>query len=57
MSCDIVATLDSVISERSLLKHPFYQAWTAGTLTLERLQNYVELPEFGLRLKALARSA
>jgi pyrroloquinoline-quinone synthase len=40
MQRDIVATLDSMISERSLLKHPFYQAWTAGTLTLERLQNY-----------------
>lgn len=40
MPCDVIATLDSRISERSLLKHPFYQAWTAGTLTLERLQNY-----------------
>jgi pyrroloquinoline-quinone synthase len=36
----VVATLDSMISERSLLKHPFYQAWTAGTLSIERLQNY-----------------
>jgi pyrroloquinoline-quinone synthase len=40
MTRDVVATLDSMISERSMLKHPFYQAWTAGTLTLERLQNY-----------------
>jgi pyrroloquinoline-quinone synthase len=40
MSRDVVATLDSMISERSLLKHPFYQAWTAGTLSRERLQNY-----------------
>ena len=40
MPQDVVAVLDSMISERSLLKHPFYQAWTAGTLTLERLQNY-----------------
>ena len=23
-----------------MLKHPFYQAWIAGTLSLERLQNY-----------------
>ena len=38
MPRDVVATLDSMISERSLLKHPFYQAWTAGTLSLERLQ-------------------
>ena len=40
MPGDVVATLDSMISERSLLKHPFYQAWTAGTLSIERLQNY-----------------
>jgi pyrroloquinoline-quinone synthase len=40
MPRDVVATLDSMISERSLLKHPFYQAWTAGTLSIERLQNY-----------------
>jgi pyrroloquinoline-quinone synthase len=29
-----------MIAERSMLKHPFYQAWTAGTLSMERLQNY-----------------
>jgi pyrroloquinoline-quinone synthase len=40
MSCGILATVDSMIAERSLLKHPFYQAWTAGTLSRERLQNY-----------------
>ncbi len=40
MSRDVIADLDSMIAERSMLKHPFYQAWTAGTLTLERLQNY-----------------
>jgi pyrroloquinoline-quinone synthase len=40
MPHDVVATLDSMIAERSLLKHPFYQAWTAGTLSIERLQNY-----------------
>jgi pyrroloquinoline-quinone synthase len=40
MPRDVVATLDSMIAERSLLKHPFYQAWTAGKLSLERLQNY-----------------
>src|SRR6266481_9100272 len=40
MSRDVIAVLDSMVFERSLLKHPFYQAWTAGTLSLERLQNY-----------------
>ncbi|MCY3647379.1 MAG: CADD family putative folate metabolism protein [Chloroflexi bacterium] len=28
------------IAERSLLQHPFYQAWSAGTLEVERLQDY-----------------
>ena len=28
------------IAERSLLEHPFYQAWSEGTLELERLQDY-----------------
>src|SRR5260370_33689554 len=37
---DVVAALDSMISERSMLKHPCYRAWTAGTLSRERLQNY-----------------
>ena len=40
MPRDVIAILDSKISERSMLKHPFYQAWTAGTLSIERLQNY-----------------
>jgi pyrroloquinoline quinone (PQQ) biosynthesis protein C len=33
MSRDVIADLDSMIAEHSMLKHPFYQAWTAGTLT------------------------
>ncbi|HUO05214.1 MAG TPA: CADD family putative folate metabolism protein [Candidatus Binataceae bacterium] len=36
----VIATIDSMISERSLLKHPFYQAWTCGTLPIERLRGY-----------------
>jgi len=40
MPREVVATLDSMIAERSLLKHPFYQAWSAGTLSIERLRNY-----------------
>jgi pyrroloquinoline-quinone synthase len=35
-----VAALDSLTAEMSLLKHPFYQQWAAGTLPLERLRNY-----------------
>jgi pyrroloquinoline-quinone synthase len=36
----IIAALDSLTAEMSLLKHPFYLQWTAGTLPLERLRNY-----------------
>ncbi len=32
--------LDAAIAEYSLLKHPFYQAWSAGTLTPETLRLY-----------------
>jgi|SRR5665213_3475437 len=32
--------LDAAIAEYSLLKHPFYQAWSAGTLTQETLRTY-----------------
>jgi len=34
------ARVHAVLTERSLLKHPFYQAWSAGTLPVERLQQY-----------------
>ena len=39
---DFIATLDGIISEKSLLKHPFYQAWTAGTLPMEKLREYAK---------------
>ncbi|MSP21436.1 MAG: CADD family putative folate metabolism protein [Dehalococcoidia bacterium] len=32
--------IQQVLAARSLLKHPFYQAWSAGTLPIERLQEY-----------------
>lgn len=37
---DPVQTLDARISARHLLDHPFYQRWTAGTLTREELRDY-----------------
>ena len=37
---DIVGRIDSIISERSLLKHPFYEMWSAGELTRESLAGY-----------------
>jgi pyrroloquinoline-quinone synthase len=32
--------IDRLVEERSLLKHPFYQAWQAGELTLDALRGY-----------------
>lgn len=32
--------LDQLVSERHLLDHPFYTAWTNGTLTMDALQGY-----------------
>jgi len=37
---EVIAVLDGEISARRLLDHPFYQRWTAGTLTLGELQEY-----------------
>jgi pyrroloquinoline-quinone synthase len=38
----LLESLDALIKERHLLKHPFYQAWTEGTLSKESLQLYAE---------------
>ncbi|MGA9342596.1 MAG: CADD family putative folate metabolism protein [Rhodanobacteraceae bacterium] len=32
--------IESILEAKSLLKHPFYLAWTAGTLTREDLAHY-----------------
>jgi pyrroloquinoline-quinone synthase len=40
MTNETIASLNSLSAEMSLLKHPFYQAWTAGTLPADRLRNY-----------------
>ena len=34
------ARMREAIAERSLLRHPFYQAWSAGTLEVEGLRDY-----------------
>jgi pyrroloquinoline-quinone synthase len=39
-SVEAVAMLDTHIQERHLLTHPFYQSWSAGTLSLRALQEY-----------------
>jgi len=37
---DIIDEVRAIIDERSLLKHPFYQAWQRGDLTLDHLRAY-----------------
>lgn len=41
-SRSLIPQLDAIIEESHLLKHPFYQAWTAGTLTLDALRDYAK---------------
>ncbi len=36
----IIERIDAEIEQRSLLKHPFYQAWSEGKLTSEQLAGY-----------------
>jgi pyrroloquinoline-quinone synthase len=36
----IIDEIRAIIDERSLLKHPFYQAWQKGELTQEHLRGY-----------------
>jgi pyrroloquinoline-quinone synthase len=38
----LIESLDALIEEHHLLKHPFYQAWTEGKLSKESLQLYAE---------------
>src|SRR5271154_611464 len=38
----MLESLDALIEEHHLLKHPFYRAWTEGKLSKESLQLYAE---------------
>ncbi|MGB8524567.1 MAG: CADD family putative folate metabolism protein [Candidatus Acidiferrales bacterium] len=38
----LIESLDALIEKHHLLKHPFYQAWTAGKLSKESLALYAE---------------
>lgn len=42
MATDFLTRLDATIAEYNVLNHPFYQAWTAGTLTNAQLQDYAK---------------
>ncbi|MEX0751210.1 MAG: CADD family putative folate metabolism protein [Dehalococcoidia bacterium] len=39
-TADIIDEIREIIEERNLLKHPFYQAWQQGDLTLDHLRGY-----------------
>ena len=37
---NLIKRIDEIIEEKSLLKHPFYQMWSDGKLTLDSLAGY-----------------
>jgi pyrroloquinoline-quinone synthase len=46
--------LDTILEKWNLLKHPFYQSWSAGTLPVEALQVYAR--EYGNFISSLPRA-
>jgi pyrroloquinoline-quinone synthase len=40
MEKSLVERIDAEVEKRSLLKHPFYQMWSEGKLTVDHLQGY-----------------
>lgn len=40
MEKSLVERIDAEVEKRSLLKHPFYQMWSDGKLTVDHLQGY-----------------
>ncbi len=61
-SKSLLESLDAMIGEHHLLKHPFYQAWSEGILPKESLQLYAEqyyqhVRAFPDNLKQLAERA
>jgi pyrroloquinoline-quinone synthase len=46
--------LDPILERWNLLKHPFYQAWSAGTLPVDALQVYAR--EYGNFISTLPRA-
>ncbi len=45
--------LDAILEKWDLLKHPFYQAWSAGTLPVESLKVYAQ--EYGQFINLLSQ--
>lgn len=46
--------LDLIIARRNLLEHPFYQAWSAGTLPVDALRTYAR--EYGAFIGVLPQA-
>jgi len=42
-SLDVLCDLDETIRSRSILRHPFYQAWEQGVLTRAQLATYARI--------------
>lgn len=42
-SPDVLSQLDELIRDRSILRHPFYQAWENGELSREQLATYARI--------------
>lgn len=40
LTLSVIESIETRIANRHVLAHPFYQAWNAGTLTQEALQDY-----------------
>jgi pyrroloquinoline-quinone synthase len=40
MAQTVSAAIDAKVAERAMLRHPFYQAWTEGRLSLDALRAY-----------------
>ena len=40
MTNQLMERIDEIIAEKSLLKHPFYEAWNKGELPVESLKEY-----------------
>ena len=38
MTNQLMERIDEIIAEKSLLKHPFYEAWNKGELPVESLK-------------------
>ncbi len=39
---NLVVQIDDIVSQRSLLDHPFYQDWNMGKVSLDSLRNYAK---------------